>query len=251
MAVTNASRRPREPLNRRLVIAADLDGAFLAGTDVERDRFYSWLDQRDDVGLVFTTNRALANVAWLLGDTGIPTPQYIIGDSGCSVATSPGLHRIAELEVRMRRGWPGTDVVRAALEGVKGLSEQAVPQSGRVSYVLDRVGFVPPAAERVAVELGVRLSRWGGVYLDVLPPHASPGAALSALLDYAGASLDRALVCSHPLGDPSMCSIDARSVVVGAPRPTTERETRVYYARADGAGGIREAIAHYFGQHLL
>ncbi len=41
-----------------LVLATDLDGTFLGGTDTDRERFYGWIENnRARVGLIFVTGR--------------------------------------------------------------------------------------------------------------------------------------------------------------------------------------------------
>jgi hydroxymethylpyrimidine pyrophosphatase-like HAD family hydrolase len=203
------------------------------------------------VGLVFVTGRGLESVRPLIDEPAVPTPDYVIGDVGSSVAAGRSLERLHVLEQRLRTGWPGAAVIRQRMQHVRGLREQRVPQAGRASYVLDRPGEVPAEAETTARAFGVQILLSCGIYLDFLPPGVSKGAALRALLDYLTAPMERALVCGDTLNDLSLFQLGARGVVVGGAEEKLYGATRalpdVLHAHRPGAGGICEGVQHFLG----
>ena len=48
----------RDIATTRMVLATDLDGTFLGGSEEDRQRLYRWIESnRDSVGLIFVTGR--------------------------------------------------------------------------------------------------------------------------------------------------------------------------------------------------
>ncbi|HEX5776910.1 MAG TPA: HAD family hydrolase, partial [Caulobacteraceae bacterium] len=58
-----------------LVLATDLDGTFLGGSEPERRALYDHLAARDDVMLVFVTGRDIDFIAGLIETPGMPRPR--------------------------------------------------------------------------------------------------------------------------------------------------------------------------------
>lgn len=239
----------------KLVIATDLDGTFLGGAPGCQRSLYSWIQShRERIVLIFVTGRGLGSVTELIEDPAVPTPDYVIGDVGASIAVAPALDGIAELEARMREGWPGDDVVRARFADIPGLEPQPVPMAGRVSFYR-RSAEAEDAARALAAELDLEvLVSAGGVYLDILPRGANKGAALLALLDHLGESPERCLVCGDTLNDLSLYSTGIAGVVVGEAEDALVAATRgmdlVFHAPRAGCGGIADALAHFFEESV-
>ena len=56
----------RAPHETEFVLATDLDGTFLGGSDEDRARFYRWIENnRDRVGLIFVTGRDPGYISFL------------------------------------------------------------------------------------------------------------------------------------------------------------------------------------------
>ena len=67
--------------NHSLVLATDLDGTFLGGSNQQRSQFYQYLQtQRERILLVYVTGRELDSIRELYQELNIPKPHYIIGD---------------------------------------------------------------------------------------------------------------------------------------------------------------------------
>ena len=107
--------------DRRFVLATDLDGTFLGGSDADRAALYGWIeDNRDSVGLIFVTGRDPDFIGELCAG-GVPWPDYAVGDVGTTIATvSPetGVAPIPHLEEEIAAAWGDAGgQVRAALPG--------------------------------------------------------------------------------------------------------------------------------------
>lgn len=241
--------------NSRLVIATDLDGTFLGGSSGCREGLYKWIEsQRQRVVLVFVTGRGLGSVTELVDDPAVPNPDYVIADVGATVARGPELVRLEDLEARLRGGWPGDDEVRARFSGIDGLEPQDVPMSGRVSFYR-RKPEAELEAQALADQMGlcVLVSK-EGLYLDILPPGATKGAALLALLRRLELEPERCLVCGDTLNDLSLFRTGLPGVVVGESEAALVEATRgvstVLQSERAGAGGIADALAHFFRESV-
>ncbi|MBT8410338.1 MAG: HAD family hydrolase, partial [Octadecabacter sp.] len=125
--------------DHRMVLATDLDGTFLGGTDADRDRLYDWLRAHaDTVGLIFVTGRDPAFIADLCGSGRVPWPSYVVGDVGTTIAHvsgGQGITPIPALEEDIATIWADrAPHVRAALDGIAGLRVQDTAFRYRVSY---------------------------------------------------------------------------------------------------------------------
>ena len=70
----------------RFVLATDLDGTFLGGSEEDRAKLYQWIeDNRDTIGLIFVTGRDPKFIGELC-DGGVPWPEYVVGDVGTTIA---------------------------------------------------------------------------------------------------------------------------------------------------------------------
>lgn len=75
--------------DKTFVLATDLDGTFLGGTDAQRRALYDWIeDHRDTVGLIFVTGRDPEFIMDLCGSGTAPWPDYAVGDVGTTIARS-------------------------------------------------------------------------------------------------------------------------------------------------------------------
>lgn len=233
----------------RLVIATDLDGTFLGGSDDDRSQLYGWLrSHASTVGLIFVTGRAFESVAPLLEDPTIPFPDLVIADVGASVGQGVPLEPMADIESRLRASWPGREAVLRLFAGL-GLEEQVVPQRGRVSFMVTDASLVESCRVRAASH-GLNVVYSCDRYLDVLPAGVDKGRTLLAVIDHLRVAPQNVLACGDTLNDLSLFGIGLNAVAVGASEPALLEATRgranVLHARMPGAAGITEAISHFF-----
>jgi len=234
--------------DKHFVLATDLDGTFLGGSDADRRALYDWIEaNRDTVGLIFVTGRDPHFIEGMCGD-GLPWPEYVIGDVGTTIAqvldgkVTP-LHPL-ETEIAARWGDAGGKV-RAALAEAPGLRLQPTDFRYRVSYDLDPDAF-DDTAHGIVDDMGLDTLISDNRYFDVLPKGISKGPSLRLLADHLGVEHCRLLAAGDTMNDYSMLALGLPAVAVGgSEQALLDRlagQDHVYRARAIGAAGIHEAI---------
>jgi HAD superfamily hydrolase (TIGR01484 family) len=240
-----------EPIaGKQMVLATDLDGTFLGGGGDDRAALYAWIEaHRETVGLVFVTGRDPRFIADLTDGTGIPRPDYVVGDVGTTIAEvgpEGEILPIPALEDAIARVWNDAgDRVRATLDGAAGLTLQPTEFRYRVSYDLDLESFDAGAVATVeAMGFDVLIS--DDRFLDVLPRGVSKGPSLARLIDHLGIRPQTCLVAGDTMNDLSMLALGLPAVAVGGSEPrlieALAPHSHVHRAVSPGAAGIREAI---------
>jgi len=239
--------------DRQFVLATDLDGTFLGGSDDARNEFYTWIDEhRDQIGLIFVTGRDPEFITEMTRTTSVPRPDYVVGDVGTTIAEVSEDHEIAPIDVienEIAESWGDAHArVRSALEGAPGLSLQPTPFRYRMSFDLDPATFDERAVDLVkALGLDVLIS--DNRFFDVLPKGISKGPSLKRLLAHLGLREDRTLVAGDTLNDLSMLALGLPAVAVGGSEPALIEELRyhphVHFADGIGVSGIVQAIEHH------
>lgn len=240
---------PTSLRDRPFVLATDLDGTFLGGSETDRRRLYDWIEgNRTTIGLIFVTGRDPDFIGSLCAG-GVPRPDYVVGDVGTTIAhvDSEGAVRpIPELEAEIAAAWgEAGDSVRAALDRHPGLTLQPTAFRYRVSYDLDPEAYHPSAEARIA-GMGHDVLISDNRYLDVLPRGVSKGPSLRRLIDWLEVAEDRVLAAGDTLNDLSMLACGLPAVAVGgAERALLDRlpdHDGIHRATAIGAAGILEAV---------
>ena len=243
---------------RKFVLATDLDGTFLGGSDEDRSRLYGWIeDNRDTVGLIFVTGRDPKFIGDLCRDRGVPWPEYAVGDVGTTIATvSPetGIDPITHLEEDISRRWGNAgDSVKARLDGHPGLTLQPTDFRYRVSYDIDPDSFDEKACA-IVEEMGHQWLISDNKFFDVLPNGVSKGPSIRRLVEYLEIEPARVLCAGDTMNDLSMLECGLPAVAVGNSEPSlVERVAHLehlHMAKAHGAAGILEAI-RAFDMHDL
>lgn len=234
---------------RRLMLAVDLDGTFLGGSDADRQELYGLIeDRRDDIALAFVTGRDIPFAAGLAERGETPSPDLIIGDVGTTVVVAPDWSPHGAIESWIDSLWPGAEHAAAIMRQRAALRPQDVFGGRRLSYFYDD----PAEAEAAAAEItaaGYKALSSADLYFDVLPRGVSKGETLLQLLAHEGLPHERVLCAGDTLNDLSLFQTGLKSVAVGNAEPklraAIEGLDNVYRAKAEGAGGILEAIAHF------
>ncbi|MEM6488664.1 MAG: HAD family hydrolase [Pseudomonadota bacterium] len=240
----------------RFVLATDLDGTFLGGAEADRLRLYRWIEtHRDRVGLIFVTGRDPRFIEGLCTETPVPWPNYVVGDVGTTIArmqpAGPGgrVSPIAAMEADIAARWADAGPrVRAALDGMAGLTLQPTAFRYRVSYDYDPASFDPRAIQVVA-DLGLDHLISADCYFDVLPRGVSKGPSIRRLIAHLGVQPGRVLVAGDTMNDYSMLVEGFPAVAVGGSEAPLlarlpERDD-IFRAPGLGADGIMDAIAHF------
>lgn len=235
--------------DKALVLATDLDGTFLGGSESDRRWLYDWIEEnRATVGLIFVTGRDPEFIAELC-DSGVPWPEYVIGDVGTTIAEVDEDRQIAPLEPleeAIASIWNGRGpVVRDALDGHPGLTLQDTAFRYRVSYDMAAEHF-DESAIAIVEDLGADALISDNRFFDVLPKGISKGPSLLRLIDHLGVPQPRVLAAGDTLNDLSMLVAGTPAVAVGgAEAPLLDAldgHDHVHRASAIGAAGIFEAI---------
>lgn len=240
---------PKAISDKDMVLATDLDGTFLGGTDEDRQSFYDWIENnRDRVGLIFVTGRDPGFIRQMVQD-GLPRPDYVIGDVGTTIADFDDDGHVAPitaLEAPIAEAWNNASArVEAALRGVKGLTLQSNLFRYRLSYDLDPEAFDGSAVAMVE-DLGLDALVSDNRFFDVLPKDVSKGPSLLRLLAHLEIAHARTLVAGDTLNDLSMLDLGLPAVVVGGAEPALvdrlQDRDHVHCAEGIGVSGIAEAI---------
>ncbi len=235
-----------------MVLATDLDGTFLGGTEEDRKEFYAWIEtNRDQVGLIFVTGRDPRFITQEVRK-GLPAPDYVIGDVGTTIAAfdiDGHVAPIDELEADIADAWGASSMtVPSALRQIKGLKEQSSGFRYRMSYDMDPERFDPKALDIVA-DLGLDALTSDNRFFDVLPKGVSKGPSLLRLLAYLGVDNNKTLVAGDTLNDLSMLDLGLPAVAVGGSEPAlidkVKDEPHLHCATGAGVSGIAEAILHH------
>ncbi|PWK62137.1 HAD-IIB family hydrolase [Roseicyclus mahoneyensis] len=239
--------------DKDFVLATDLDGTFLGGTDSERRQFYDWIEaSRARVGLIFVTGRDPGHIRDLTRKRGVPRPDFVVGDVGTTIAEVDEDHflsPIGELEAEIEAAWNNAGMrVQAALQSVRGLKLQSSGFRYRVSYDMDPAAFDAGALDVIA-GLGLDALISDNRYFDVLPKDVSKGPSLLRLLTHLGVDNRKVLVAGDTLNDLSMLAMGLPAVAVGNSEPALLEQVagldHVHAARQHGVAGIAEAILHH------
>ena len=237
---------------KEMVLATDLDGTFLGGTEEDRKAFYAFIEKsRDRVGLIFVTGRDPAFIVNAV-KKGLPAPDFVIGDVGTTIARFDAeghVSPIEDLEAEIADAWGvAGQTVSAALSRVDGLTLQSSGFRYRASFDMDPATFDQRALDIVA-DLGLDALISDNRFFDVLPKGVSKGPSLLRLLMHLGIDNTRTLVAGDTLNDLSMLELGLPAVAVGGSEPglltRLEGQSHVHRAKAVGVAGIAEAILEF------
>ncbi|SFS05256.1 HAD-IIB family hydrolase [Yoonia litorea] len=235
---------------KELVLATDLDGTFLGGSEEDRQKFYSFIEaNRQRIGLIFVTGRDPNFVRELTRKKGVPKPDYVVGDVGTTIASVDRDHflvPIAPLEEEIEKAWANANGrVQAALTKIDGLRLQSTGFRHRVSYDMDPDTFDRRALDIVA-DMGLDALISDDRFFDVLPKDVSKGPSLLRLLEHLEIDNRRTLVAGDTLNDLSMLKLGLPAVAVGGSEDAlidaVSGLEHVHVAKGVGVAGIAEAI---------
>ncbi|MFC1476111.1 glucosylglycerol-phosphate synthase [Candidatus Zixiibacteriota bacterium] len=238
------------PKRKKYLLAVDLDGTFLGGSDEEKLELYELLSKESSkFCLVFVTGRGLESMLSLLADPFIPSPDYIIADIGATIVTGDDLIPVQPLQAEIEECWPGTSEVLDQLNHFKQLKRQETPQERRCSF------YVAPAQKEQAIDTVVREMGCDSIYscdryLDVVPAGVNKGSSLRKLIEMENLAPAKIIVAGDTMNDLSLFELaEVNGIVVGLAEQTLVETVRsksgIYIAEKPGAGGILEGLAKF------
>lgn len=231
-----------------MLLATDLDGTFLGGKSIHRQKLYRLIRENEDIRLIFVTGRGLETVIPLLNDPIIPNPDYIICDVGATIVNGKTLEAVKPLQSEIEKKWPGMLKVQETMQSIAGITYQEVPQQRRCSYYMDDPLLLSKVKER-ANKINCDVLYSAGKYLDVLPRSINKGSSLMRLMKYTGEDETQILVAGDSLNDLSLYQCGYKGVVVSEAEPllidAVSEIKNVFCATKAGAGGILDAMRHF------
>jgi hypothetical protein len=165
---------------RALLLAVDLDGTFLGGSDAERAALYDLIaSRRDEIALLFVTGRDIPFAAGLAQSGETPAPDMIIGDVGTSVVVGPEWTPHPATEAWIEGRWPGPKLAAEIMARRPKLKPQDVFGGRRLSYFYDDPAEVDAAGAEIEAAGYAALSS-ADLYFDVLPRGVNKGQTSAA-----------------------------------------------------------------------
>ncbi|MEB3177530.1 MAG: HAD-IIB family hydrolase [Nostocaceae cyanobacterium] len=241
--------------NHSLLLATDLDGTFLGGSDRERSEFYQYIhEQRSRILLVYVTGRELDRVTELYADPNIPKPDYIIADVGTTIVDGKTLESISVLQDWVAQTWGNAnEQVKALLANETGMELQPVNPDYRVSYYYKPESLQASTIQKVIdagfdciLSYDIRLDNH---YFDVMPKGVSKGPTLLRFLLEINFNADDTITCGDTLNDLSLFETGLKGIAVGnsEPRLVDKIQTmeNVYYSPYPGVMGIWDGLKVY------
>ena len=234
-----------------MILATDLDGTFLHGEAQLKRRLYRYIERHAESKLIFVTGRGVELIIPLLSDVDIPNPDFIIADVGSTVVDGQDLQPVQPIQSEIENVWPGYETILDIFKRVEGLTPQDVPQEHRCSFLFEGVidwEEVYHLADANQCDIITSVNR----YLDVLPRGVNKGSTLRKLIAQEETLFRQSgaiLTAGDTLNDLALLKAGYAAVAVGNSEQDLLNRTQdtptVYHARAEGVGGILEAIQHF------
>jgi len=253
-----ADARPRDalqlPTDPRLILATDLDGTFLGGSETERRELYGYLERhRQQLLLVFVTGRDLGFIDELKSEGIVPHPDFVIGDVGTTIVAGHDFQPVAPVQDPIAELWGDAgERVRALLADEPGIRPQPTRFERRMSYYYDPATFSEATLRKIE-QAGFDWLTSAETFLDVLPRGVRKGPTLLRFLEALDLPAERTLVAGDTLNDLSLFETGLDGVAVGNSEPKLVARLsglpRTYHSPRHGAAGILDAI-HHFGKTL-
>lgn len=230
------------------VLATDLDGTFLGGTERTRNALTRHFRDSSDRRLLYVTGRSTRSVMALVKEGALPAPDAMICDVGTFVAHADGTPDEGDVMQDLRASWGDRSrAVLSAFRELPGVRLQENFGPHRVSFYYDDPNVLPEAHAK-AEALGCDGLASDNRFFDVLPRGINKGTTLKRLMQQWQVPTDNVLVAGDTLNDLSMLVSGYPAVVVGNAEPAllSQLPDSPHIIRAQGHGceGIVEALRH-------
>jgi HAD superfamily hydrolase (TIGR01484 family) len=233
-----------------LVLATDLDGTFLGGSDRQKAEFYEYLQKyRDRLLLVFVTGRDLEFVQGLCQNPKFPKPDYIIGDVGTTIVHGDTLKPLESVQGWVSEIWGNANErVKAMMANEPGIELQSGTGPRRVSYYYKPEELQQSTVQKV-IDAGFDCILSADVYLDVMPKGVSKGPTLLKFIQLLGLNADNVIPAGDTLNDLSLFKTGLKGIAVGNAEPKLVEKIQtmdnVYHSPHPGTAGIWDGLKHY------
>lgn len=235
--------------NYSLILATDLDGTFLGGSEQQRADFYQYLQKnRDRLLLIFVTGRDLDLVRELYDYPNFPQPDYIIGGVGTTVVAA-NLESVTAVQNWIEGIWQNSnDRVKELLANEPGIKLQPISPERRVSYFYNAEELQESTLQKI-VDAGFDYIQSADVNLDVMPKGVSKGPTLLKLIELLELDSENVVLAGDTLNDLTLFETGLKSVAVGNSEPKLVEKIKimdnVYHSPYPGSAGIWDALKYY------
>lgn len=232
------------------LFCSDLDGTLLGRPEAASRFRQLWDSLGDDRPvLLYSTGRLVEDGRRVVGEGGLPEPDYFTGGVGTTIHDADGvMNGFSEV---LDEGWDRAAAVEV-VRSFPGIDEQPPEQQ----HEWKSSWFWHDAGEEDLDRLRRALSEAGVsaqvIYssardLDVLPQAANKGNALQWLCRQLGVSLDQVVVAGDTGNDASMFQVPGvRGIMPGNAEPELrEAAAGAYAAGGECAAGVIEGLIHY------
>jgi HAD superfamily hydrolase (TIGR01484 family) len=238
---------------RKTILATDLDGTFLGGSDTQRAALYDWIGaHRDEIVLLYASGRSLTAMQDVLDDLHLQ-PDHIIADVGTSVYSGPQFLPVTAVEAWLDASWDtgAKERILAVLQQHAHLMPQRVIEGRRVSCF-----YTDEAQARIVRDLimpmGFDVLLSAQKYFDVLPRGVQKGPTLLRTLQALNLAPERTLVAGDTLNDLSLFQTGLAGVAVANREPLLTQAlagmANVHCSELEGAGGVLEALQRFHAE---
>lgn len=237
-----------------LILATDLDGTFLGGSEEQRTEFYQYLgEHRDSLLLIFVTGRHLESIQSLYSLPAFTQPDYIIGDVGTTILNAKTLEPVSPVQDWVASAWKDSShYVRAMLANEPAITPQPIEPQYRVSYYYEPDHLQADTLKKIT-DAGFDYILSADKYLDVMPKGVSKGPTLLKLISHLNLNADSVIAAGDTFNDFSLFKTGLKSIAVGNSEPKLAEAIKtmdnVYYSSYPGAAGIWDGLKTY-GKNL-
>jgi len=248
---------PSDTIGHRLIslryfLVTDIDNTLIGNDNSRLKDLNALLKQnRKHLGFCVATGRTLESAKEILKKHNVPEPDIIISSVGSEIYYGIRNHFSQGWATHISNRWQRDKIV-SLLQPFKFLTyqEQETQREFKISY------YMTPGKERLAKIHDKLLSsgvRYNCIYshdqfLDILPARASKGKAIRYLSYKWVIPLSHFLIAGDSGNDEEMLKGEPFGVVVGnysSELGRLKKNRRIYFAKAECAGGILEGLRHY------
>ena len=232
-------------MEKKVILATDLDGTFLGGDEKERADLYAYVeDSRDWLGLVFVTGRDLDFISEIT-EKDVPRPDAIIGDVGTTVVSGVDHSPIESIDTWIDLQWRGAKHAESILGEAPHLRLQTGFGGRRLSYFYDEEAPALESAERLTAE-GYDVLMSDGIYFDILPRGVQKGPTLKKFIESQNLHDHKVLVAGDTLNDRSLFETRLDGVVVANAEDrlvsAVNHLPNVHFSDRNGAAGVFDGL---------